>query len=463
MKKTLLLFIFLSALHCAKASDTLTIRQVYNFNVGDTFDYSYTLSFYGASFRRVVIASRQFSPDSTSVTYVRTQLYPVNYVTDTVTYHHLDSFIIPLGSSSPYTFHSDTMGGHITNTVRGGSLGFDPVVDVTYTEGLGVVNIYTGSYFYGCNNADYSFGSYYSTLVYYSGAYKYGRPYYTMNGQSLIRYIPIPEDCTYWNYAQITANGTDHFQLHTGNKTYLNDHTYVELILRSIVNNVFSSDSLVGYFRNDTSGQRVYYCHQPGINEFPIYEFSGTDQGGSNGTYYSGTMLDTFTTANIQRTIWKTTTLEPLGDGCVWQYISGIGTRSGLFHSQACDAFTTCHTLPPPPPELKSFCVCGQVQYPANATGQCSLLTGINENLERQTTIYLYPNPTSDHLHLSFPGAQLCSAHLTLTDLLGQTVYSSAITDPETTHDISSLPSGIYTWRIVSDNTILKTGKLVKQ
>jgi hypothetical protein len=53
-------------------------------------------------------------------------------------------------------------------------------------------------------------------------------------------------------------------------------------------------------------------------------------------------------------------------------------------------------------------------------------------------------------------------ANLTLTDLLGQEVYSSGISAKETTHDISELPVGIYTWRINTNGGIIKTGKVVK-
>jgi hypothetical protein len=77
--------------------------------------------------------------------------------------------------------------------------------------------------------------------------------------------------------------------------------------------------------------------------------------------------------------------------------------------------------------------------------------------------IHLYPNPTAGSIHLSFPDASRNNGRLILIDILGQEVSSSSIADTETTHDISSLPSGIYTWRVVSDNTILKTGKIVKQ
>ena len=40
MKQTLLLFILLSTLFSAHAADTLTVRQIYDFEVGDTFVYS---------------------------------------------------------------------------------------------------------------------------------------------------------------------------------------------------------------------------------------------------------------------------------------------------------------------------------------------------------------------------------------------------------------------------------------
>jgi hypothetical protein len=83
--------------------------------------------------------------------------------------------------------------------------------------------------------------------------------------------------------------------------------------------------------------------------------------------------------------------------------------------------------------------------------------------VEKDINIQLYPNPTLDLIHLSYSDGRGNSGTLFLTDLLGQQVYSSTITESETTHDISSLPSGIYTWRVVSDNTILKTGKIVKQ
>jgi hypothetical protein len=86
-----------------------------------------------------------------------------------------------------------------------------------------------------------------------------------------------------------------------------------------------------------------------------------------------------------------------------------------------------------------------------------------NDMEDINSVLSLFPNPANTLVNLSLVTANHTKTVLILTDLLGQQVYTSTISEIETTHDISSLPSGIYTWRIVSENTILKTGKIVKQ
>jgi hypothetical protein len=86
--------------------------------------------------------------------------------------------------------------------------------------------------------------------------------------------------------------------------------------------------------------------------------------------------------------------------------------------------------------------------------------TGI-DNIAYTSSTHIYPNPAADILHLSISNGY--NAELILSDLLGQTVYSSTISTSETTHDISNLSAGIYTWRLTQNNTIIKTGKIVKQ
>ena len=85
------------------------------------------------------------------------------------------------------------------------------------------------------------------------------------------------------------------------------------------------------------------------------------------------------------------------------------------------------------------------------------------KNTTNPSSISVYPNPSSDELHLSLSDAEQFNTQLIITDILGQEVYSSIITQSESTHDISKLTSGIYTWRVIENNAIIKTGKVVKE
>ena len=86
--------------------------------------------------------------------------------------------------------------------------------------------------------------------------------------------------------------------------------------------------------------------------------------------------------------------------------------------------------------------------------------TGI-DNIAYTSSAHIDPNPAADILHLSISNGY--NAELILSDILGQTVYSSPISSSESTHDISTLSAGIYTWRLMQNNAIIKTGKIVKQ
>ena len=90
------------------------------------------------------------------------------------------------------------------------------------------------------------------------------------------------------------------------------------------------------------------------------------------------------------------------------------------------------------------------------------MVDGIN-NIISESNIHLYPNPTTGQLNLPISGAGTYNTQFILTDILGQEVYSSPVTQSESIHDISNLASGIYTWRVLENNSTIKTGKIVKQ
>jgi hypothetical protein len=91
-----------------------------------------------------------------------------------------------------------------------------------------------------------------------------------------------------------------------------------------------------------------------------------------------------------------------------------------------------------------------------------NLPNGIND-IAYNVLNNIYPNPTINQLHLSISDGSQYNSQLLLSDILGQTVYSSPISTSESTHDISNLSAGMYTWRLMQNNAIIKIGKIVKQ
>jgi|GEM_PF-3671944 len=80
-------------------------------------------------------------------------------------------------------------------------------------------------------------------------------------------------------------------------------------------------------------------------------------------------------------------------------------------------------------------------------------------------SIAVYPDPAKDIIHLINPANMRSDAHFIMADMLGQIVYDSPynIGQQKSTFDISNVQSGMYTWRVVTDNQTIKTGKIIKE
>jgi len=488
MKKTLPFLCFICLLFQAKASDTLTIRQVFNFNVGDTFDYATTLSmgfqgapglsggFNGANYSRYVITHIDTSANLDTITYTRLMLYP-NTQTDYLQYYNLDSpiwFGFDTLIDSPYLsiYISSLSDGRITNALTYNNTGEMVNYTCEFGQGVGVVDTITGGIDWQVDpfNEIDLVGTYRRSLIYFSkGSDHSGSPYYIANGSGFIHYTPIPEDCAYWSYSQYPGPGEPiTYQVRTGAKVYSNSHTYVELIYRSYINNIISSDSTLGYFRNDSAGHKVYFTHTPGSGESLLYDFTLGPSANITNPIFSSLTLDTVEAYGQRRTIWTENTIDPFGNSTTSQTIEGVGAAWGLFSTPG--TYSQPYNMSPVfSPVLVSLCTCDSTNP---AYGQCQLLTSINK-IPNTSSIHLYPNPTSDQLHLSIISMNSSAYQLILTDILGQEVYSSSIAQSETTHDISGLSSGIYTWRIspqtpegglnTNSNGSITTGKVIKE
>ncbi len=241
MKRFLVhLFLAMSFIFC-RANDTLTIRQTFKFSVGDTLDYKIihtatlpsgqTAS--SASFQRVLITAKAFTPDSENITYICQLSFPTQHA-DTFVYHAIDSFIISIDTAEFQTFCQCNYqlqtgidsNGYITNSSQWATT--DHGVERTYTEGLGITYAREG---YG-NPVDGG-GEDDTSLIYYDiGGTRGGRPFYdqpngiiVINNTAAVGLFPNPAN-------DLLNFSTDNFE--PGTSFILSDVLGKEMIMQNV-------------------------------------------------------------------------------------------------------------------------------------------------------------------------------------------------------------------------------------
>ena len=86
--------------------------------------------------------------------------------------------------------------------------------------------------------------------------------------------------------------------------------------------------------------------------------------------------------------------------------------------------------------------------------------TSLNVNDFEHNSVQIYPNPSKGVLQIHF-NSLLENKQLDIYTILGQLVFSKVITDKETSIDISNQPKGVYIYNLYSNNSKIKTGKIV--
>lgn len=98
------------------------------------------------------------------------------------------------------------------------------------------------------------------------------------------------------------------------------------------------------------------------------------------------------------------------------------------------------------------------VQQPAEFANKL----GTNDFTAREADCKLYPNPTTNALHLSFANNDYVGCEAVLTNLSGKTLQKVVLKDATTTLALENLPAAPYLLSVTKNNQITKSFKIIK-
>lgn len=96
------------------------------------------------------------------------------------------------------------------------------------------------------------------------------------------------------------------------------------------------------------------------------------------------------------------------------------------------------------------------VQQPYQVT------TSIDDELFNSQSIKVYPNPTTSYQELFYPNPINEGLFYQIYDLAGVLLVTSKIENTNSTIPLNQMPSGMYVLRIIRNNNIEKTLKIIK-
>jgi hypothetical protein len=88
--------------------------------------------------------------------------------------------------------------------------------------------------------------------------------------------------------------------------------------------------------------------------------------------------------------------------------------------------------------------------------------TGVNEISHSNEVVNVYPNPFSTSLTLALTD-KFTTAELQIFNMLGEIVLRTDITEPTTTLATTGLTSGIYFYKVITNNKVIQSGKITSQ
>jgi hypothetical protein len=87
---------------------------------------------------------------------------------------------------------------------------------------------------------------------------------------------------------------------------------------------------------------------------------------------------------------------------------------------------------------------------------------GISD-LDAKDAITIYPNPFTNQINIQWTALQINKCEFRLYNVLGEEVVNSFVNSTNDTFDTSNLPSGVYFYKVISNNKTIQAGKLISQ
>ena len=119
-----------------------------------------------------------------------------------------------------------------------------------------------------------------------------------------------------------------------------------------------------------------------------------------------------------------------------------------------------------------SFSV-GQVAYTTNSGSTGTVAQGVQQPFEIQTVLgvnnfninlqmMVYPNPATNALSLEIKDYNLNEMKYELVDLNGRLIANNKIATETTTLQLNNFPAAIYILKVLENNQVIKTFKIIK-
>ena len=119
-----------------------------------------------------------------------------------------------------------------------------------------------------------------------------------------------------------------------------------------------------------------------------------------------------------------------------------------------------------------SFSV-GQIVYTTNSGSAGTVAQGVQQPFEIQTVLgvnnfninlqmMVYPNPATNALSLQIKDYNLNEMKYELVDLNGRLIANNKIATETTTLQLNNFPAAIYILKVLENNQVIKTFKIIK-